>query len=92
MTAANPADTATVDASIVGVLERHARLVRPVTEIGDDDILYQLGMTSHASVDVMLALEDEFDLEFPDRMLNRSVFSTIANIRAAIIELLVSQP
>ena len=27
-------------------------------------------MTSHASVNLMLALENEFDIEFPDRMLN----------------------
>jgi acyl carrier protein len=44
-------------------------------------------MTSHASVNVMLALEDAFDLEFPDRMLKRSVFESIASIRAALEEL-----
>ena len=40
----------------------------------------QAGMTSHASVNVMLALEDAFDVEFPDRMLKRSVFESIAAI------------
>ncbi|MHB8658190.1 MAG: acyl carrier protein [Solirubrobacteraceae bacterium] len=35
----------------------------------------------------MLALEDAFDLEFPDRMLRRSVFETIAAIEAAVCEL-----
>ncbi len=44
-------------------------------------------MTSHASVNVMLALEDAFDLEFPDRMLTRSVFESISSIRAALSEL-----
>jgi acyl carrier protein len=44
-------------------------------------------MTSHASVNVMLALEDAFDIEFPDRMLTRSVFESIASIRAALTEL-----
>ena len=42
------------------------------------------GMTSHASVNVMLALEDEFDVEFPDEMLKRSVFESIAAIAAAL--------
>ena len=37
-------------------------------------------MSSHASVNVMLALEDAFDIEFPDRMLKRSVFESIAGI------------
>jgi acyl carrier protein len=44
-------------------------------------------MTSHASVNVMLALETEFDIEFPDRMLKRSVFESISAILTAISEL-----
>jgi hypothetical protein len=35
----------------------------------------------------MLALESEFDFEFPDRMLTRSLFSSIASIRDAITQL-----
>jgi acyl carrier protein len=44
-------------------------------------------MTSHASVNLMLALEDAFEIEFPDRMLRRSVFESVAAIRAALTEL-----
>jgi acyl carrier protein len=44
-------------------------------------------MTSHASVNLMLGLENEFDIEFPDRMLRRSVFESVASIRAALLEL-----
>jgi acyl carrier protein len=32
----------------------------------------------------MLALEGEFDVEFPDQMLNRSMFSSVAAIEAAV--------
>jgi acyl carrier protein len=35
----------------------------------------------------MLALEDEFDVEFPDAMLRRSVFESVAAIRRALEEL-----
>jgi acyl carrier protein len=49
--------------------------------------LYQAGMTSHASVNVMLALEGEFEIEFPDHMLKRSVFESIAAMREAISSL-----
>ncbi|MGH2908912.1 MAG: acyl carrier protein, partial [Solirubrobacteraceae bacterium] len=49
--------------------------------------LYDAGMTSQASVNVMLALEDAFDIEFPDRMLTRSVFQTIRAIESALTEL-----
>ena len=52
--------------------------------LADDADLYQAGMTSHASVNVMLALEDNFDIEFPDAMLNRGVFESIASIDAAL--------
>jgi acyl carrier protein len=68
-------------------VEDHARLPVPVAGLADDDDLYQAGMTSHASVNVMLALEDAFDIEFPDRMLKRSVFESIAAIQAALTEL-----
>jgi len=69
------------------VLRDHGRLNRDVGDIDADTDLYQAGMTSHASVNVMLALEGAFDVEFPDHMLKRSVFSSIASIRQALAEL-----
>jgi acyl carrier protein len=71
------------------VLKEHARLPVDVDQLGVGDDLYQAGMTSHASVNVMLALEDRFDVEFPDRMLTRSVFESISSIAAALTELQV---
>jgi acyl carrier protein len=65
----------------------HARLPVEISALHDDADLYQAGMTSHASVNVMLALEDAFDIEFPDRMLKRSVFESVASIGAALSEL-----
>lgn len=75
------------DPQIRQVLREHGRLNRDVGELGADTDLYQSGMTSHASVNVMLALEGTFDVEFPDHMLKRSVFSTIGSIRQALAEL-----
>ena len=46
--------------------------------------LYRAGMTSYATVVLMIALEAEFDLEFPDAMLSRRVFESIDSISAAI--------
>lgn len=66
------------------VLKAHGRLARDVDALDDDADLYQAGMTSQASVNVMLALEGEFDLEFPDNMLKRSVFESIAAIASAV--------
>jgi acyl carrier protein len=69
------------------VLSQHARLPGSVDSVADDDDLFQAGMSSHASVSVMLGLEDAFDLEFPDEMLKREVFASISAIRSAVREL-----
>jgi len=69
------------------ILKDHGRLTKDIEALGDGDDLYQAGLTSHASVNVMLALEGEFDIEFPDAMLKRSAFQTIGAIRSAIEEL-----
>ena len=75
---------------IRSIIRDHARLPVDVQTLADDTDLYQAGMTSHASVNVMLALEDRFDVEFPDHMLKRSVFESIAAIASALKELQVS--
>ena len=65
----------------------HGRLNKDPFTLDEDADLYQAGMTSHASVNVMLALEGEFEIEFPDHMLKRSVFESIGAMRDAIAEL-----
>jgi len=69
------------------VLREHGRLPVDVDALSDEADLFRAGMTSHASVNVMLALEDAFDIEFPDTMLKRSVFESVAGIDAAIAQL-----
>ena len=72
---------------IRAILRENAHLPVSVDTLSDEQNLYEAGMSSHATVNVMLALEDEFDVEFPARLLRRSVFSSIASIRNAISEL-----
>lgn len=69
------------------ILKEHARLNTDADALAADADLYEAGMNSHASVNVMLALEDAFDIEFPDRMLKRGVFASIVSIEAAVAEL-----
>jgi acyl carrier protein len=76
-----------VTSTIRRILKEHGRLSRDADTLPVDADLYEAGMTSHASVNVMLALEGEFDIEFPDRMLKRSVFDSISSISAAVGEL-----
>jgi len=57
-------------------------------EVDDQADLYDLGLTSHASVDVMLELEEVFDIEFPDEVLKKATFASVHNI-AQVVEGLV---
>jgi acyl carrier protein len=70
------------------VLAAHGRMAVDASEVDVQAVLYELGLSSHASVDVMLALEDAFDIEFPDEVLKKSTFASIHNI-AEVIEGLV---
>ena len=72
---------------IRAIVKEHGRLSVDVDTLTDESDLYQAGMTSHASVNLMLALEEKFDVEFPERMLRRRAFENIAAIRAALEEL-----
>ncbi len=76
-----------MDDAIRSVLAEHANLPVAMDSLADEDDLYQAGMTSHASVNVMLALEDEFEVEFPEAMLRKSTFESVAAIRSALGEL-----
>ena len=76
-----------MDEAIRTVLQEHARLGVDVASIGDDGDLYEAGMTSHASVNVMLGLEEAFDIEFPDELLQKQTFQSIRAIRDAVAQL-----
>ncbi len=82
------ATTEQLESQIRSILRDHGRLNKDANGLDVGADLYQSGMTSHASVNVMLALEGAFDVEFPDHMLKRSVFASIDSIRTALRELL----
>jgi acyl carrier protein len=73
--------------AIRAVLRDHARLAVDVAVLGPATDLYDAGLTSSASVDVLLALEERFGVEFPEDLMRRSSFTSIDAIRAALIGL-----
>lgn len=81
-------DTAQVTETIRQVLAEHGRLTKDAMQLPADADLYQLGLTSHASVNIMLALEGAFDIEFPDYMLTRGMFASIDALGSAVSSLL----
>ena len=62
-----------------------------VDTLSDTADLYEAGLSSFASIQFMLALEDEFDIEFPERMLTRKTFVSIESIDRSIAELIGEQ-
>jgi acyl carrier protein len=76
-----------MDETIRLVLAEHGRLAVNVDTIDENTDLFAAGMTSHASVNVMLALEDAFGIEFSESMLKKSTFESIAAIRAGVLEM-----
>ena len=62
------------------VIRQHVPLTVDVDTLDEGADLYQVGMSSQASVTLMLAVEDEFDVEFPDAALTRSSFQSMRAI------------
>lgn len=79
-----PAD---ISSQVRSILAQHAKLPVDVTALSDTADLYSNGLTSQASVTLMLALEGAFDVEFPDNLLNRKTFESVAAISGVIEKL-----
>ncbi|WP_285187499.1 MULTISPECIES: phosphopantetheine-binding protein [unclassified Rhodococcus (in: high G+C Gram-positive bacteria)] len=74
----------TRDTIVRSSLHRAGRLPVDPWTLGDDENLFDAGLSSHASVAVLVDLEESAQVEFPDHLLRRSTFSTIAAIRDAL--------
>jgi D-alanine--poly(phosphoribitol) ligase subunit 2 len=59
----------------------------PIDGLSDQDNLFDAGMTSFGSVQLMLAVEEEFDIEFPNSLLTRKTFATVGGLAAAVEQL-----
>jgi len=65
----------------------HGGLAVDVATLTEDADLYRAGMSSFASVQLMLALEETFDIEFPETMLSPRTFSSLGAIQSAVVQL-----
>jgi acyl carrier protein len=72
------AKAARIDMVVRKFLRNAPAIMSPVQDLG------RLGLTSLDMVNVMLALEAEFDVVFPSENLRRGDFSSIANIEALL--------
>jgi acyl carrier protein len=74
----------TLNETIRSVLKAQGRLAVDPETLGEKDDLYMSGLSSHASVNVMLSLENEFDVEFPVELLTKATFQSISSMRSAL--------
>lgn len=65
-------------------------LSETIDSVGEDENLFDKGLDSFGSVQLMLALEERYNIEFPDNLLNRRSFSTIRIIVETVSKLTVS--
>jgi acyl carrier protein len=65
-------------------LAAHGHMAVDPREVDDQADLYKLGLTSTASVNVILALEEAFDVEFPDEALKKTTFASVRNIEQVV--------
>ncbi len=69
--------------TIRDILSTSGNLSTGVEEIGMGDDLFALGLSSFQSVQLMMAIEERFDLQFPDAMIRKETFQSIgAMVRA----------
>ncbi|HYH38710.1 MAG TPA: acyl carrier protein [Azospirillum sp.] len=80
-------EAVSMDTTIREILADSGWLAVDVATLSVEDDLYAAGLTSHGSVNLMLALEERFDIEFPEQLLRRRTFESIAAIREAVSSL-----
>ena len=69
------------------ILTSHGRLSVDVATLQNDSDLYGAGLTSLITVNLLLAIEDHFDVEFPDELLSRRTFQSIDALAEAVQDL-----
>ncbi|MGI4858437.1 MAG: acyl carrier protein [Janthinobacterium lividum] len=89
--ARNPLPDAEIRTKIRQVLSEAAALDVPLDTLSDHADLYAAGLASVTSVRVMVAIEDEFEIEIPDRLLTRHLFASIDSLARAVAECLGSR-
>ena len=80
-----------VQARVRAVFKGTEFLHADVDGLAADADLCAAGLNSDATVNLMLALEEAFDVELPDRLLRRRTFSSINAIAEALVEIGVKE-
>jgi D-alanine--poly(phosphoribitol) ligase subunit 2 len=76
-----------IEEQIRQVLTESGRLAVTTASLDSEADLFTVGLDSLAIVNVLMSLEERFDIELPDEFLSRRSFSNIATIEDIITNL-----
>jgi acyl carrier protein len=65
-------------------VHEHADLLEDLDRLTDSCNLFDAGFSSLGAVRVLIALEQEFSIVFPDKLMSRETFSSIRSIADAV--------
>lgn len=69
------------------ILMESGRLAVPIETLEDHSDLFAAGLDSLAIVNVLMSIEERFDIELPDELLSRRSFSSIATLAGVVADL-----
>ena len=72
---------------IRAILDAHGKLTVAASSLGEFDDLFAAGLDSLAMVNLLMAIEEQFDIEVPDRLLSRRTFSSLHTLTAMVGDL-----
>jgi acyl carrier protein len=79
-------ERASVGARVKAMLAQRLQVAPDATAIADDATLADLGLDSTAILSLVVGLEDEFDIEIPDREINPDNFGRVDAIARYVAE------
>lgn len=71
------------------IVRKHLRFVSKSEAIPDDKSLYELGLDSLTTVNLLLEIENSFGCTFPDSALNEHTFESFHALRAVVASLTI---
>jgi acyl carrier protein len=69
------------------IIKDVAHLEVPIDTVANGDDLYEAGLSSLNTIQLLLAIEHHFNIEVPDDMLNRQLFQSIDSLAGAVTQL-----
>lgn len=76
---------------LTNVLRPFLRGVSPDQALDPEAPLISLGLDSLKAIDLLFSVEEHFDIQFPDAMLNGDTFATHKALSAAVESLLAAK-